>query len=448
MVDREAIDQLKSGLRGRVLLAEDEGYNAARQVFNAMIDRKPTMILQCAGAGDVMAGVRFARQHELTVSVKGGGHSVAGKAVWEDALMIDLSPMKGVRVDPGSRTAHAQPGCRLRDVDRETNPFDLATTLGIATDTGIAGLTLGGGIGWLNGKYGLACDNLVSADVVTVDGEFVKASEAENDDLFWALRGGSGNFGIVTSFDYKLHPVDQVLGGVILHPIDQAKELLRFFDDFSRGCPDELSTIGAILNTPDGALVAGVAVCYCGLLEEGEKVLKPLRSFGSPVADMIQPLSYLNMQAMLDDFVPVGRQHYWKSAFCRELSDTAIETIVEYMCKKPSTFTFAYLQQMHGAASRVQTADTAYPHRHEQYDFAILSQWENPADSDKNIRWTREFFEAMQPDLERAVYVNNLGEDDERVRAAYGPNYERLAAIKKKWDPTNFFRLNHNIPPA
>lgn len=449
MPDEAAIEEFRSSLRGTLLLRADAGYDVARKVFNAMIDRYPEMILQCAGAGDVMAGVKFAREHDLLVSVKGGGHSIAGKAVCDDGLMIDLSPMTGVRVDPIERRVHAQPGCRLLDLDRETAAFGMATPVGIATDTGIAGLTLGGGIGWLNGKYGLACDNLVSADVVTAEGEFARASESENDDLFWALRGGSGNFGIVTSFEYRLHPVDQVWGGVVLHPFDNAKEVLRFFDEFSRGGPDELSTLAALMNTPEGDLVAGVAVCYCGPLDEGEKVLKPLREFGSPIADMIQPMPYVAVQAMLDDAMPVGRQHYWKSAFMHILSDEAIEALVEHVARKPSPFTFAALQWFHGAAARVPVAETAFPHRQEQYDFIILSQWDDPAEADENIRWTRGLWDAMQSSVEESVYVNDLGDEGEdRVRAAYGANFDRLAAIKAKWDPTNFFRMNQNIPPA
>ena len=445
-VEEAAIGALTDSLRGGVLRSGDESYESARKIFNAMIDKHPAMILQCAGTSDVIKGVTFAREHDLLVAVRGGGHSVAGKSLCDGGLLIDLSAMRGIHVDPKRRTARAQPGLRLGDFDRETQVYGLATTTGIASDTGIAGLTLGGGIGWLCGKYGLACDNLISAEVVTADGRVVTASAEENADLFWGLRGGSGNFGIVTSFEYQLHAVGPVVGGVILYSVDEAKEVLRFYDEFSHASPDELSTIGAMLNGPDGNPVAGIAVCYCGSLEEGEKLLKPLRSFGSPVADLVQPMSYVELQSMLDWALPVGRQHYWKSNFLQQLNASAIDTFVEYVSRKPSPFTFTYLQQMHGAASRVAADDTAFPHRYEQYDLGIISQWEDPADAEKNISWTKEFWEAMQPNVEHSVYVNNLGEEgDDRVRAAYGANYERLAALKRKYDPTNFFSLNHNI---
>ena len=435
--------------RGQLLFPHDDGYDAARKAFNTMIDKRPAAILRCAGASDVIKGVDLARDHGLIVSVLGGGHNVAGHSVCDGGLMIDLSSMKGLRVDPTRRRAQAQPGLKLGEFDRETQSFGLATPMGIVADTGIAGLTLGGGIGWLNGKYGLACDNLVSADVVTADGRFLTASATENADLFWALRGGGGNFGIVVSFEYQLHPIGQVIGGAVLHPLEKAKEVLRFYREFTSSCPDELSTMTALLPAPDGTPVAAIAVYYCGSLKEGEKVLQPLRSFGSPLLDFIGPKSHVEVQSMFDAWFPPGRQHYWKSNFIGEVSDTVIETFVDHMARKPSGSTLAYLEHVHGAASRVPVTDTAFPHRLEHHDFAIISQWDEPADAEQNVSWTRGFWEAMQADAEEAVYVNNLGEEgEERVRAAYGPNYDRLAALKKKYDPTNFFRLNQNIPPG
>ncbi len=445
----ETVEEFAGSLGGQLLRPGDDGYEESPRVFNAMIDKQPAMILRCVGASDVMKGIDFAREQGLVVSVRGGGHSIAGNAVCDGGLMLDLSTMKGMRVDPGRRTARAQPGLKLGEFDRETQGFGLATTLGIATDTGIAGLTLGGGIGWLNGKYGLACDNLVSADVVTADGRFLTVSATENEDLFWAIRGGSGNFGVVVSFEYQLHPLGQVLAGAVLHPFEQATEVLRFYHEFASGCPDELSTVGALLPAPDGTPVVGIAVCYCGSLEDGEEVVQPLRSFGSPIMDFIGPMSYVDVQSMFDDWFPPGRQHYWKSNFLSELTDTSIETLVEYMARKPSQATFTYLQQMHGAASRVPATDTAFPHRQEHYDLGILSQWDSPADTEENIRWTREFWEAMQPHVEEGVYVNNLGDEgQERVEAAYGPNYERLVELKNKYDPTNLFSINQNIKPT
>ena len=449
VLDEATVQGFKANLRGELLCSRHDGYDAARTVYNAMIDKRPAIIVRCAGSADVINAVNFARTHNLLVAVRGGGHSVAGKAVCDGGMVIDLSTMKGMRVDPTGRTARAQAGLRLSEFDRETQAFGLATTLGTVSNTGIAGLTLGGGIGWLNGKHGLACDNLISVDVVTADGRFLTASASENQDLFWGVRGGSGNLGIVTSFKYQLHTVGPVLGGMLLYELSKAKEILRFFDEFSHTCPDELSTMALCVTVPDGNRVVVIAACYCGSLEEGERVLKPLRTFGSPLADMIRPMAYVEMQSILDAGLPPGQWHYWKSNFVRTLSEDAIETLMEHVATAPSPLTALFIQQMHGAASRVEPTETAFAHRREQYDLIIPSIWIDPADSEKNIKWTRELWEAMQPFVEQTVYVNNLGEEgDERVRAAYGPNYERLAALKNKYDPTNFFRLNQNIKPT
>jgi len=447
--DEATVQGFKASLRGELLRPGDDTYDAARKVYNAMIDKRPAMIVRCAGTADVIHAVNFGRTHDLLLAVRGGGHSVAGKSVCDGGLLIDLSTMKGMRVDPASRTVRAQPGLRLGELDRETQAFGLATTLGTVSNTGIAGLTLGGGIGWLNGKHGLACDNLLSVDVVTADGRLLTASASENEDLFWGVRGGSGNLGIVTSFEYQLHAVGPVLGGMVLYELSKAKEVLRFFDEFSHTCPDELSTLGLCVTAPDGNRVIAIAACYCGSLQEGEQVLKPLRTFGPPLADMIQPMKYVEMQSILDAGLPPGQWHYWKSNFVRTLSEDAIETLMQHVATVPSPLTALFLQQMHGAASRVGPTETAFVHRREQYDFIIPSIWIDPADSEKNIKWTRELWEAMQPFVEQTVYVNNLGEEgDERVKAAYGPNYERLLTLKNKYDPTNFFRLNQNIRPS
>ncbi len=449
MLDDARMQELRTRLRGPLLAPGDDGYDDARQVFNRMIDKRPDAMARCAGAGDVIAGVNFARQHDLPVAVRGGGHSIAGKSVCDGGLLIDLSLMKGIRVDPARRRAQAEPGLRLGEFDRETQSFGLATPLGVITNTGIAGLTLGGGIGWLNGKYGLSCDNVISLDVVTADGRFLTASATKNEDLFWALRGGGGNFGVVTSFEYRLHRVGPVLAGMVIYPWEKAKEVFRFFLEFSAGCPDELTTMAALLSGPDGIPVAAVAVCYCGSIAKGKKLLKPLRSFGPPAADQIQPMSYVAVQSMFDGAAPLGHQHYWKSGFTRALNDEAIEIIVEFMSRKPSTSTLCYLQQLHGVAGRVAADAAAFSHRGDQHNFDIIAQWPDPADNERNIAWTRDFFAAIEPHLDRGVYVNTLGEEgEERVRAAYGPNYDRLAAVKSKYDPANFFRLNQNIQPA
>ena len=448
VLEETLVQQLQTGLRGALLRPGDDSYDAVRKIYNAMIDKRPALIVQCAGAADVLTAVTFARTHNLLVAVRGGGHSVGGKSVCDSGVLIDLSPMKGIRVDPARRTARAQPGLRLGELDRETQAFGLATPLGVIANTGIAGLTLGGGIGWLSGQYGLACDNLLSVDVVTADGRFLTASASENTDLFWGVRGGGGNFGIVTSFEYRLHPVGPVLGGTVLYEMKKAWEVLRFLDKFAHEYPDELSVDIGFLTTPDGNLMVGITVCYSGSLGEGEKVLQPLRTFGTPIADFIRPMSYVEMQSLLDENFPPGRLHYWKSNFLRVMSDDAIEVMLEYATTMPSPTSVVELQLMHGAASRIGCSETAFAHRYEQYDLLILSNWTDPADSEKNVRWTRAFWEAMQPFVEQRVYVNNLGEEgDERDRAAYGSNYERLVALKNKYDPTNFFRLNPNIKP-
>ncbi len=448
VIDEASTEGLRANLGGELVRPGDDGYDETRRVFNARIDKRPAMIVRCAGAADVIHAVDFARTHDLLVAVRGGGHSVAGKSVCEGGLLIDLSAMKGIRVDPARRTARAEPGLRLGEFDRETQAFGLATTLGVVSNTGLAGLTLGGGIGWLNGKHGLACDNLLSVDVVTADGRFLTASTSENEDLFWGVRGAGANLGIATSFQYRLHPVGPVLGGMVLYPLSEAREVLRSYFEFASACPDEVSTAVVLLTDPDGNPLVAVVACHCGPLAEGEKALAPLRTFGSPVADLIRPMAYVEMQCLVDESWLPGHQHYWKAGYVRALTDEAIEVMAEY-ASAPSPMSCVFMQQTHGAASRVDPAETAFPHRHEQHDFGVYSIWDDPADSEKNVLWARDFFEAMRPHLKRGVYVNSLGEEgEERVRAAYGPNYERLGALKDKYDPTNFFRLNQNIPPA
>ena len=381
--------------------------------------------------------------------MRGGGHSVAGNAVHDGAVMIDLSRMKTIQVDPETMTARAEPGLTLGEFDRATQQLGLATTLGAISVTGIAGLTLGGGLGWLNGRYGLACDNLMSADVVTADGRLLKASARENENLYWAIRGGGGNFGVVTSFEYQLHPVELVLAGGLSYPLSKAPQVLRFYDDFVKAAPDELSTAASLALAPSGEPMVFIAVCYCGQIDDGERVLRPLRTFQSPVEDWIQPMPYPALQSARDDGFPAGRLHYWKSGWLRDLTDSAVATLMEFLPQMPSTASGVGFQQMHGVASRVAPTDTAFPHRAEHYDFLILSQWSDATDSDRNVEWTRALFEAMQPHLEEAVYVNNLGDEGPaRVKAAYGQNYPRLAALKRTYDPDNLFRANQNIEPA
>jgi len=441
--------ELGSGLWGKVSWPGDRGYETARAVFNGMVDRRPLAVIRSADASDVVRCITLARRHDLPLSVRGGGHSVAGNALRDGAVMLDLSGMKALRVDPQTRRAKAEPGLTLGEFDRATQAFGLATTLGVVSTTGIAGLTLGGGLGWLNGRFGLACDNLVSADVATADGRLLRASAEENEELFWGIRGGGGNFGVVTSFEYQLHPVDRVLAGVLSYPLEMAPRVLRFYDDFAKAAPDELSTAASLGLSPAGEPTVSIAVCYCGPLEEGESVLRPLRRFQAPVDDGIQPMPYTMLQSARDGGFPSGRLHYWKSGWLREVTDGAIDTLLRFLPQMPSSASSVGLQQLHGVASRVAPSATAFPHRAERYDFLIGSQWSEAADSDRNVQWTRALFEAMRPHLEASVYVNNLGDEGPgRVRAAYGENYPRLAALKRAYDPDNLFRANQNIDPS
>jgi FAD binding domain/Berberine and berberine like len=441
--------ELGSGLRGELVCPGDRGYDTARAVFNGMIDRRPLAVIRAVEASDVVGCISFARRHDLRLSVRGGGHSVAGNAVREGAIMLDLSGMKALRVDPETQTVRAGPGLTLGEFDRATQAFGLATTLGVVSTTGIAGLTLGGGLGWLNGRYGLACDNLISAEVATADGQLLRASAQENQDLFWGIRGGGGNFGVVTCFEYQLHPVDLVLAGGLSYPLDMAPRVLRYYDDFVKAAPDELSTVASLGLTPDGEPTVSIVVCYCGPIDEGEQVLRPLRTFQSPVDDGIHPMPYTVLQSIRDEGFPSGRLHYWKSGWLRDLTDGAIQTLMQFLPRMPSSASGIGLQQLHGAASRVAPSATAFPHRAEQYDFLIGSQWADATDSHRNVQWTRALFEAMQPHLEESVYVNNLGDEGpRRVQAAYGENYPRLAAMKRTYDPDNLFRANQNIDPC
>jgi hypothetical protein len=440
---------LGSGLRGTVVGPGDRGYDTARAVFNGMIDRRPLAVIRSVDASDVVRVITFARQRDIPLSVRGGGHGVAGNAVSDGAVMLDLSAMKAIQVNPDTGTARAEPGLTLGEFDRATQAFGLATTLGVMSSTGIGGLTLGGGLGWLNGRCGLACDNLISAEVATADGRLLRASSRENEDLFWGIRGGGGNFGIVTSFEYQLHPVDRVLAGGLSYPLNMAPRVLRFFDDFVKAAPDELSAAASLALTPAGEPMVSITVCYCGPIVEGQRVLRPLRTFQAPVDDTIQPMPYPVLQSTPDAGFPSGRLHYWKSGWLGDVTDGAIETLMPFVTKMPSPASGIGLQQMHGVASRVAPSATAFPHRAEQYDFVILSQWSDRTDSDRNVQWTRAVFEAMRPHLEESVYVNNLGDEGPgRVQAAYGENYARLVGVKRIYDPDNLFRGNQNIDPS
>ena len=449
IIEDAAVKDFAAILRGPVLRQGDSGYDEPRKLFNGMIDRRPALIAKCAGAADVIAAVRFARDHNLIVSIKGGGHSVTGNAVCDGGLMIDPSLMKSIRVDPAALTVRAEAGVLGGEIDRETQAFGLSTPVGSVSTTGISGLTLGGGQSWLASKHGLAIDNLLSVDIVTAEGTLCTASATQHEDLFWGVRGAGHNFGVVTSFEYRLHPVGPVLGGMVIHPLSQAVKALRFYRDFTASQPDALQTWAGLLTLPDGNQVLAIVPCYVGSIAEGERLLAPLRRFGTPVADTVAPLPYVAMQQIFDPAFPPGRLNYWKSALAGRLTDELIEASVEYARRVPSPHTPILFIEMHGAYSRVGKTDTAYYHRDLQYDLIAVSMWTDPADTSKNIDWTRELFAAWEPHLPSAVYVNDLGDEGEdRARNAYGDNYPRLVALKNKYDPTNLFRLNQNIKPT
>ena len=428
---------------------EDPAYDDARAVFNAMIDRRPLAIVRCRDVLDVAAGIRYAREHDLVLSVRGGGHGVAGNAVCDGGIMLDLSGMKDVTVDSVQRIAHAGPGLLLGELDGATQRHGLATPLGVVSGTGIAGLTLGGGLGWLNARYGLTCDNLIGAEVVTADGDVVQVGPDQHPDLLWGLRGGGGNLAVVTRFSYRLHPVSSVLAGALTHPWSAARDVLRHHHEYMASAPDELTSDVQLGLDPAGAPAVNILACWSGDPAEGEQVLRPLRSFGPPLDDTIGVLPYLDWQQAPDPAFPRGRLHYWKSGFLRHLTDAAIDALLAIVPTIPTPATGIGLQGMRGAASRVPVDATAFPHRAEQYDLLILAQWSEPGRTDEHVGWARTAFDALRPHLEDAVYVNNLGtEGPERVRSAYGPNHARLAALKRTYDPANVFRLNQNVPPA
>lgn len=458
VLDDAIVQELRANVRGAVIGPHDEGYDAARKVWNGMVDKHPALVVRCAGVADVVSAVRFARSQNLLVAVRGGGHSFAGLSTCDGGMVIDLSPMKGIRVDPARRTVRAQGGATWHDLDHETAAFGLATTGGLVSSTGIAGLTLGGGIGWLMRAHGLACDNLVSADVVSADGRCLTASADENADLFWALRGGGGNFGIVTSFEYRLHPVSTVLGGLVLYPAAQAREVLRFYRDFTATAPDELTTLAAFLTAPPapfipahlhGAPMVGVVVCYAGPIDEGNAALRSLRAFGPPAVEMIDAMPYTVLQTLFDHGAPHGLQYYTRSANLRALDDGAIDAVIAHAARVASPLSAIHIHHMQGAVSRVGAGETAYSNRDAAFTLNVIAAWEDPAESPDHMRWVRDLSAAVQPFASGGVYVNFLGDEgEERVRAAYGTaTYERLAAVKNSYDPTNVFRLNQNIKP-
>jgi hypothetical protein len=450
-IDATHLENLRQSFRGELIQSGHAGYDAARRVWNGNIDRRPGLIARCTGVADVQRAVEFARLHGLRVSVRGGGHSAPGYGTNDGGLVIDLSPMKGIHVDPRNRTVRAEGGVLWRELDRETQVFGLATTGGTVSNTGIAGLTLGGGLGWLMGKHGLTIDNLISADIVTADGAFHQASSTDNPDLFWALRGGGGNFGVVTSLEYRLHPVPQVLGGLVLYPLEQAQAVLRFYRDFCPTLPDEAEAFAALLTAPQGMPVVALLLGYNGPLEDGEKILAPARRFGKPLADLVGPMPYTARQTMLDaPNAEHGLHRYWRSAFTEQISDELIDAAVDGAARFTSPLSALIFFYMHGAATRPLPAETAFAARRAQGDFDAIGQWSDAATSDQHVAWVRGLWTRFEPHLLGKAYVNHLAADDrpETIRASYGENYTRLRQAKAVYDPANLFRMNANISPA
>jgi FAD/FMN-containing dehydrogenase len=443
------IQPLKSTFHGQLFEPGDGGYNDSCRIWNASVKKSPAVIALCSGVADIIAALNFARESNLLTAVRGGGHNVGGRALCDDGIVIDLSGMRSVHVDPATRTVRVQGGATLGDLDRETHPFGLAVPCGIIPKTGIGGLTLGGGVGWLLRKYGMSIDNLLSCQVVTADSKVLTASASENEDLFWALRGGGGNFGVVASFEFQAHPVHTVLGGLLLYPRDAAVDVIRHFRDYIESAPDELTAYAALLHGPDGVPLVGVIPCYCGDIADGERVLEPLRKFGSPAVDAIQPLPFPAMQSLLGASFPDGNYNYWKSTLQRQLSDEAINATVEHANRMTSPLSAVVLEHYAGAAGRVPKDATAFPHRDLPWDILFLAQWTEPGETSLHRDWARSGEETLLPFSANAHLSSALGiEAEEVISTAFGPNLPRLAAVKRKYDPANFFRVNYNIEPA
>ena len=452
------IDELREAIRGDVTTPDDGGYDEARVVYNAMIDRRPRVLVRSANAGDVITTVNYARDNELDLSVRGGSHSVPGFGTNDDGVVVDLSGMNSVWVDPAKQIARAEGGATWGDFNHATHAFGMATTGGIISTTGVGGLTLGGGIGYLSRSFGLSCDNLISADVVTADGGFVTASDDDHADLFWALRGGGGNFGVVTSFEFALHPVKDIYGGPLFYELEHAADLLRFYRDFISGAPEQLGMFPAFQIAPPlpfipeerhGHTFIAFVTCWAGPLDEGERVIQPLREVAPVVAEHVGPMPYPALNAAFDALVPPGMQHYWKANFVTELTDEAIEAHVEHGSKVPVVNSTMHLYPIDGACHRVAPDATAFSHRHANFAPVIAGMWPDPADNQTNIRWVRDYYDATAPHSEEGGYINFMaGDDQDRIRANYGQNYDRLVQVKSQYDPDNLFHMNQNIKPA
>lgn len=456
---KDNIDEFKTHFQGEVLLPDDAGYDEVRQIWNAMIDRKPALIARCTSTEDVMQAIQFGRTHNLLISIRGGGHNIAGNAVCDDGLMIDLSLMKDVQVDVTTRTASVGPGCTLADFDRVVQAHGLATPLGINSTTGVAGLTLGGGFGWLSRKYGMTIDNLLSAEVITADGRQLNASESENADLFWGLRGGGGNFGVVTRFDFQLHPVGpNVLSGLIVFPFEQAKSVISQFARFTETMPEELNVWMVTRKAPPlpflpaevhGREMIALALCYVGEPEEGERIIAPLREFGTVLGEHVGVQPYTAWQQAFDPLLAKGARNYWKSHNFAQISDGVIDAIIEYAARLPSPHCEIFIGTIGGQTTRVAPEAMAYSSRDANYVMNVHGRWETAAEDERCIAWAREFFASSQPFASSGAYINFLTQEEtDRIAFAYGATWNRLVELKSKYDPTNLFRMNQNIKPV
>ena len=447
-------DSLRAQMAGPVLAPSDPAYEDARRVHNGLIDRRPALVARCHGTADVQAAVRFARERGLEIAVRGGGHNVAGNAVCDGGLMIDLSAMRGVHVDPRARRARAQGGATWGNYNRETQLYGLASTGGVVSTTGVGGLTLGGGLGWLMGKHGMAVDCLRAVELVTASGEVVRASADEHSELFWAVRGGGGNFGVATWLEYELYPVGpMVFGGLVAHPFTEARDVLRFYRDFTQSLPDDLTAFAGLLHAPDGsgAQIAAIMVCHAGSLEAGAAAVAPVKRFGSPVMDVIGPMPYSAVNMPFDAGFPHGALNYWKSSFLATLADGAIDTMIERFAAAPSPMSGLLLEHFHGAATRVGPTDTAFPHRTVAHNFLAVAEWLEASATQANVAWARDTYAALAPHFASGRYANYLNAEEVTqsgaVSDAFGPNWKRLREVKERIDPDNVFHLNQNIKP-
>jgi FAD/FMN-containing dehydrogenase len=451
-LDADRLDAFAKELSGSTFQPGEAGYDEARAVHNGLIDKRPALIVRCRGVADVTAAIRLARETGHEISVRGGGHNIAGRCVTNGGIMVDLAEMKGMYVDPEARTARAQGGLVWSEFNREAAVHGLAVTGGAISTTGIAGLTLGGGLGWLMGIHGLAADNLLSVELVKADGAVVNVNATSDPDLFWALRGGGGNFGVATSLEYRVHPLGEVVGGLVAHPFDAARDVLRFYREFTQSVPDELTVFAGLVYAPGSSdlRLAAMVICHAGTPEQAARDLAPLREFGQPLMVELGPMPYPVMNTLLDDGFPRGALNYWKSSFIEDLDDELIDTAIARFEETPSPLNAILFEHFHGAVTRIGATDTAVPHRQVGYNMLLPSVWLDPAETEANIAWTRATFDLMRPHFAGRRWLNYFSDDDgvDAVRAAYGLNYPRLVEVKRRHDPENLFRLNHNIDPA